>query len=368
MHNYFAPTPGSRSGVADYAETLRRALEPFGPLPVPLYHLGNNPLHGEIYETALRRSGLAVLHDAVLHHFLLGHLSRSEYIEEFVYNYGEWRRGLAEELYAERGSSGSDVRYFRFPMLRRIVERSRAVIVHNPGAASLAREHGAGEVHVIPHFFEPTSVDAAEPVYFRDRLGIGQGVTLFGIFGYLRESKRVIPSIRAFRKLHEVNPNTALLLAGEPVSADLSRLLETEASHKGIYRRPHLSERELQTACAAVDCCINLRYPAAGETSGIAIRMMGIGKPVILSESEAIADIPTFACLRVTPGVAEAAELFHHMSMVAAFPWLAREIGDAAARHIKERHSLPDVCRKYWQVLHLAVSSARPDHEPAPAA
>lgn len=337
--------------MADYAETLRRKLESRGPLPAPLYHLGNNPLHAEIYQAALQNPGVAVLHDAVLHHFFLGTLRPEAYVEEFIFNYGEWRRELAEELWCERASSGTDPRYFRFPMLRRIVETARAVIVHNPGAAAIAREHGARNVHVIPHFFEPVAVDPADAVFFRDRLSIGHGVTLFGIFGYLRETKRVISSIRAFRRVHKTNPITALLLAGETVSADLASLIQNEASHPAIHRLPHLSEKDFRTAAAAVDCCINLRYPAAGETSGIAIRLMGIGKPVILTEGESTADIPAAACLRVTPGVAEPAELFDHMTVLQAFPSIARGIGKAAARHIAERHSLEDVSARYWQVL-----------------
>ena len=39
---------------------------------------------------------------------------------------------LAENLWSERARSAADRRYFEYPMLRRIVERSRAVIVHNP--------------------------------------------------------------------------------------------------------------------------------------------------------------------------------------------------------------------------------------------
>ncbi|HVW85047.1 MAG TPA: hypothetical protein VHB50_10220, partial [Bryobacteraceae bacterium] len=206
---YHAPPPGSRSGVSDYAETLRRALEPFGQLPCDIYHLGNNRLHEAIYRQALETPGVVVLHDAVLHHFMLGMLEREEYIAEFVYNYGEWRRPQAEELWEERGSSGVDPRYFRFPMLRRVVERSRAVVVHNPGAAAIARAHGAIAIHVIPHFFELTHVpDAAEALRFRERIGVEPGVTLFGVFGYLRETKRVIPSIDAFRRLHAVRPRT----------------------------------------------------------------------------------------------------------------------------------------------------------------
>jgi glycosyltransferase involved in cell wall biosynthesis len=354
---YYAPDPGSRSGVADYAGTLLAALRGLGTWKPPLYHLGNNRLHEPIYARALREPGVAVLHDAVLHHFLLGTLSRDEYVGEFVYNYGEWRRHLAERLWAERASSGVDPEYFMYPMLRRVAERSPAVIVHNPGAASMAQAHGARNVFVIPHFFEPVNVpDPAEAACFRHKIGVGQGTTLFGIFGYLRETKRVMPSIGAFRRLHAVKPDTALLLAGDAVSPDLRRLLETEAAQPGIYRLRHLGERDFLTAGAAVDCCLSLRHPGAGETSGIAVRMMGMGKPVIVTAGEENTDIPATACLRVDRGIAETEELLDHMVLVSQFPGLAREIGENARYHIREHHSLGQVARQYRQVL-CAVAS-----------
>jgi hypothetical protein len=53
----------------------------------------------------------------------------------------------------------------------------------------------------------------------------------------------------------------------------------------------------------------------------------------------------------VTPGVAEAAELFHHMVMVSAFPRIAKDIGNEAARYIRQHHSLDVVAKRYWQIL-----------------
>ncbi len=162
---YHAPPPGAPTGVADYAQTLLEALRSAAPpgaviepgarrADVHLYHLGNNRLHAEIYARALATPGVAVIHDAVLHHFLLGSLPEARYLEEFVYNYGEWSRHIGEELWRERAACAVDPRYFRYPMLRRAVENARAVVVHNPGAAAIAREHGARNISVIPHFFE----------------------------------------------------------------------------------------------------------------------------------------------------------------------------------------------------------------------
>jgi glycosyltransferase involved in cell wall biosynthesis len=356
---YHAPQPGSRSGVADYAETLHKALSRMGRVEsgatvadVHLYHLGNNRVHEEIYARALETPGVVVLHDAVLQHFFLGANSREKYLAEWIYNYGEWSRNLGGELWEERRRASVDPRYFRYPMLRRVIERSRRIIVHNPGAAAIVREQGAREVDVIPHFCEIDEDSfTIEARQWRDRLGIGQGATLFGIFGYLREPKRVVQCIRAFRRLHAIRPRTELLVAGEAGSSDLTRLLETEGSHPAIKRSGHLSERDLRIAGAAVDCCLNLRYPGAGETSGIAIRLMGLGKPVVLTESAENGDFPATAALRVTPGVAEAEELFEHMVLVTEHPGIAREVGREARKHIRRHHGLDTVAKRYWEVL-----------------
>jgi glycosyltransferase involved in cell wall biosynthesis len=359
---YHAPPPGSATGVADYAETLLPALKCFGQVEasargdIDLYHLGNNRLHEQIYAQALERPGVVVLHDAVLHHFFLGTRTHDEYVDEWIYNYGEWRRDLGEELWRERGRSGVDHRYFEFPMLRRIAERSRAVIVHNPGAAAMACAHGAKRVEVIPHFVVPATLpDAAATLAFRQRMGVEPGARLLGMFGYLREPKRVMTCLSAFRELHAARPDTALLLAGEPVSRDLARLLDQEAPHPAIRRTGHLSEEDLMIAAAAVDACLNLRFPAAGETSGIAVRLMGMGKPVVVSDIAENSAFPVAAVLRVCPGVAERSELFDHMVLLAAFPRVARDIGEQARMWMDRHHALAAVARKYWEVLCASV-------------
>src|SRR5688572_22883345 len=93
---YFSPVPPAATGVADYSAALLPHLQGLGEVrvnatgDVNLYHIGNNALHREIYQRALAEPGIAVIHDAVLQHFFLGWLDELAYIEEFVYNYGEW--------------------------------------------------------------------------------------------------------------------------------------------------------------------------------------------------------------------------------------------------------------------------------------
>ncbi len=357
---FFSPLPPARTGVADYSAALLTALRRRGHVEVApahcdaaLYHIGNNPLHARIYRRALAEPGVAVLHDAVLHHFFLGQLDEAGYIEEFVYNYGEWGRGVARDLWRARASSASDPRFFQFPLLKRIAERSRAVIVHNPAAAQMVREHAPGaRVFEIPHLYAPPpALSFAETLRYRQSLGIEPGAFLFGMFGYLRESKRIAQTIAAFNELRAEPPRATLLVAGGFVSSDLERALAPCCKAPGVMRRPHLPEREFHLAAQSVDACINLKYPAAGETSGIAIRLMGLGKPVLLTDSAECSRLPEDACVRIPAGPAERAALLDHMRLLAAVPAAAEEIGRRAACHIAAQHSIEGVADRFWEVL-----------------
>ena len=147
---------------------------------------------------------------------------------------------------------------------------------------------------------------------------------MFGVFGHLRESKRLMAVLRAFHRVQRSYP-ARLLVAGEFVSRDLARAVEAMAGQPGVIRAPYLSERDFWLHAAAVDACINLRFPAAGETSGIAIRLMGLGKAVLLSAGEESVRYPQAACLRVDTGVAEQEMLEAYMA------WLCQTHGAAAA-------------------------------------
>ncbi len=364
---FHSPLPPARTGVADYSASLLSRLRTLGRVEVGasaadvhLYHLGNNQLHRAIYQRALLRPGVVVLHDAVLQHFFLGALSQPAYLDEYVYNYGEWERPVAEQLWRDRASSGSDIRYFQRPMLKRIAERSLAVIVHNAAAAASVRAHAPqARIVEIPHLFDgPLRPDPSARDIARSRWDLDATNFLFGVFGYLRESKRLIPVLQAFERLHVRLPGVRLLLAGAFASPDLERAVQPWLAHPAVFREPHLPERDFWKIAAAVDCCLNLRHPAAGETSGIGVRLMGLGQPVFFSDGPEIGRIPQHACFRVSPGLEENAELFEYMYVAARHPQLARAVGERGAAHIREHHSLAGAADRYWKTLCAVCASA----------
>ena len=332
--------PPARSGVADHAAELLRILRTRGRVnpgagEINLYHIGNNQLHAGIYRRALDEPGIVVLHDAVLHHFALGYFGRDEYISEFVYNYGEWARGLAEDFWQNRGLSAADPRYFSYPMLRRITERSKAVVVHNPAAARMVRNHAPQAViYQIPLLWTPV------PGYAQRH---SPGRLLCGVFGHLRESKRLPAVIEAC----EMAGVELMICGGLPT--DLERALAPALSR--IRREPYTTRERFLQLVHEVDCCINLRYPPAGETSAIGILLMGIGRPVIFTEGEEISRYPADACVRVMSGLGERENLADVLMWLRLQPSHARWIGKRAAEYIQREHSASRVADLYWQAL-----------------
>jgi glycosyltransferase involved in cell wall biosynthesis len=315
---------------------------------VNLYHVGNNGLHREIYRRAIERPGVVVLHDAVLHHFFLGSLCEQGYIDEFTYNYGAWSEDLARSLWRNRARSAADPRYFRYSMLKRIAERSLAVIVHNPRAAEMVKEcASAAIVEEVPHLFEaPELPSGYDTVRLRAELGIPPRTFLAGVFGHLRESKRLAVVLRACEPC-----DVSLLVAGDFVSADLARSMEPLLKQGRILRVPYTEERDFWRYASVVDACVNLRYPAAGETSGIAIRFMGIGKPVILSAGCETIRFPETSCLRVNQGAGEEDMLTDYLTWLASYPNDAHAIGERARAHISECHNPAKIASQYWRIL-----------------
>jgi glycosyltransferase involved in cell wall biosynthesis len=238
-------------------------------------------------------------------------------------------------------------------MIRRIAERSRDVIVHNPAAVRVVERHAPGaRVIEIPHLFVPPEIpDSIETLRFRASLGLGRRTLLVGVFGHLRESKRVPVLLRAMEIAWSAGIDAKLLIAGECASSDLRRSLEPRLNDPRILRTGYLEESDFWRYTSATDLCVNLRYPTAAETSGIAIRMMGIGKPVAFTAGEEIARIPQNACLRVDLGAGEEEILAGMIVWLARDREAAEEIGRRAREHVLSEHPIKKIGERYWDIL-----------------
>ncbi len=368
--DYVSPLPPVRSGIADYSADLLPRLAPlcdlrvvrlpnqlvtaeleqrWSPVPssvlgeegrLPLYQMGNNEHHAEAWKLAHEIPGVLTLHDLVLHHLLI----------ELTLGEGD-SEGYAERLEADHGWLGTDVArarewtelgqsaVFGLPAHRTLLRRQRGVLVHSRWAAdTLAESDEELAVRVVPMgvpLSEPAS--EAEAAGWRERAGVPSGASLIGSFGFQTPIKRTDRAIEALAS--EALAGVHLLIGGE-VSGNLD--LEGVVREAGVGDRVHflgfLDFDEFETAIAACDLCLNLRYPTAGETSASLLRMLALARPAIVSDYAQFSELPDDVAVKVPLGEGEVEALATTVGSLLADRQRLRRMSRAAHEYVARVH------------------------------
>ncbi len=318
---------------------------------VDLYHVGNNPdFHGYMLPTALERPGVVVLHDPAIAdclEVLLGGRHRRIFEVEAAYNLGlddgdpRVRQAIDEWVRTD------------LLMSRRLVERSRCVVVHSRWAAQhLRARFGPVDVVTIPH---AVSVDVAAPRESADDL-------IVGVFGNISFHKRIPEVVEAFAEARRRGLRARLVIAGRrdhrSTEARIHHLID-EHDLSGCVRFevdvPTDLFRTLQESC---DLVVGLRWPTAGETSGPLLKCFALAKCAIVSDVPQNADFPEDFCRRVSLDPA-----LEHDQLVAALLDAAdtvatRAAGARARDYVQANCSVVDVARSYLDLLRRVAASA----------
>jgi glycosyltransferase involved in cell wall biosynthesis len=399
---YFSPLPPQRSGIADYSAELLPALaqhlevEPFvdegvkaapeiaarfpvrgdkafpalwesGRYDAVLYHVGNNSdYHARTWRMLTRIPGIVVLHEPMLHHLVRGMtLARGDlagYVEEMRYAYGRTGESLARRSLG----TGIPLDAWSYPLFERVVDASLGLIVHNDCTRDrvLASRPGARIVKV-PHHLSLGEQGPTDLRALRAGLGLPPEGLLLASFGFITPAKRIDVALRAFARLRrEVAPDARYLLVGE-VSPhyDFAKVLTPELSG-GVVPVGRTELPAFLRYMAAADVAINLRYPSAGETSGTLIRLLGLGKAVIVSNTGAFAEIPDGCCAKIDLDASEEELLFATLRALATDPALRRQMGENARRHVAEHHTLEGSARAYAGFVRAVSETAGARPEP----
>jgi len=367
---FFSPLPPARSGIADYSAALLEELERLVKVEVfpskpsrfhpsefdaVLYQIGNNAYHDFCYEAAVEHPGVVVIHEANLHHL----------IADLTIKRGDWdayMRAVAEEgdaadlEYAQRVRAleiGPD--YEGVPMLRGLLSRSKAAIVHSGCVESELRVAGfEGPVARIPHGAWIPDVSRLD---FRTRLGLDETTPLIGIFGFLKPYKRIAESLRAFRRLVRLDPRAKMILVGEPhPELPLQSLIQTLGLGENVRVLGFRPIEEFVGYLAACDIVLNLRYPTVGENSGTLMRALGLGKAVVVSQVGSFSELPDKICLKAPVDASEEDHLFEYLNLLVSRPDLAQTMGAEARKWVKSECAWPKVARRYADFLEAVVN------------
>ena len=353
-----------------------------------VYQIGNSSHHDYQWPYIFKYPGVAVLHDAHLHHARASCLLRTrradDYRREFSANHPEASPDLAELAVA---GFDSHVHY-AWPMTRLVVERSRQTAVHTKVMAERLRDASpAAHVDVIRlgHGVAlPESEARARRDETRTRLGIPADAIVFGCYGGLTPDKRVPQILAAFAATRAYAPDAHLLLAGAlakhyDVAADVRRLgLESCTTITGYLE----NDEALTGAIAACDIALNLRWPTAREVSGPWLRCLAAGKPTITIDLVHAGDVPSIdprtwlpnqpesrpACTVAIDIVDEDHSLGLAMRRLAADADLRARLGTAGRHYWIQNHSVDVMLDDYRALLDRARSSSStmsPDSLPA---
>jgi glycosyltransferase involved in cell wall biosynthesis len=387
---YYSPLPPQKSGIADYSAELlphlakhceielivdegtrpdetRFPIHGYRALPgllkqgrfdAVLYQLGNNrDYHASIYRSLIDHPGVLVLHEYVIHHLVrdltLFAGDPEGYVREMRYAYGRTGEAMARRCVA----TGVPLDPWSYPLFERAVDASLGVIVHNQVTRErVLASRPLTRIATIPHHL---SLDGPEvsAEQARRELWIEPGTFAVATFGFLTASKRPGVLLRAFARLRREVPAARLLIVGE-VSPhfDFDRVFTPEL-RDGVTITGRTEIDRFLLHMRACDVAVNLRHPTAGETSGTVIRLLGLGKPLIVNETGSFAEIPDDCCAKVPLDDTEEDLLVAYLLALARDEPLRLRMGENARRHMALHHSLADSARKYADFLRETVES-----------
>jgi glycosyltransferase involved in cell wall biosynthesis len=357
---YYSPLPPERSGVADYSALLvpalakridlkvvrRRARRPPRGTDVALYHIGNNPeAHGWILRALRRRRGIVVLHDFVLHHLVagvtLGQGDAGGYLDAMQRDAGVVGRLLAHGVVDDLLPPIWEFRAEDFPLTGEALSLADGVICHSRYVEQRARDYGyAGPISVIPM-----------PAWPSGELGprlAPDGSPVFACVGYLNAPKRIPQLLEAFARVRPRFPDAVLVLAGA-AAPDVE--LDAERLGEGVHRLDHLGEKDLWQLLADCDVCVSLRGPTMGETSGMVIRALSVGTPVVVSDVGWFAEVPDSVAAKVPLGEGEVDVLAATLELLAEDEDLRRRMAVAARDYGRREHDLERVADRYVEAI-----------------
>jgi glycosyltransferase involved in cell wall biosynthesis len=291
-------------GIGQYCSDLSAAIADRHP-EVSQLHLrlsfGLKGVHGDRHEVAVDPTDRAALAEAVKDIAALKPTVAFLQHEFGLYggvggeNVVEVLDGLACPIVTTLHTVRSDLSQARREVLRRVVERSSAIIVFSPGAQQLLTAVGwakTGRVVILPHGVPLVPYSAPGTANWH---GLPTGSVRFITVGLLRPKKGIEHVIGALKALVARAPQVrcAYVIAGadHPRSSDaplyrqelMDRVTAAGLSETTCFIDRFLPREDLVRVIQACDVAI-LPYPGAEQSSsGVLALAIGCGRPVIAS-------------------------------------------------------------------------------------
>lgn len=340
------------------------AVVPLPPEPTPellaqldgydlaVYNLGDHLAnHLPIYETAVRRPGLVVLHDLVMRDFFLGyyflHRKDPAAFPRYVgYSHGPEAEALARDVVeGHRPEDIEDPARLRYPMFKPAAYRAAGVVVHSEYTRGRVAADVPTPVRLIDFpLFGPVA-ELAEVV--RPERQPADGKVRLLTFGMLNPNKLVHTAIQAIAGSEFLRRSVRFTVIGVEGNPGYDhRLRELVSGYRlgaVVDLAGRRSDDELRAALAEADVCINLRNPHFGESSASLLSSLVAGVPTVVWDHGFYAEFPDDAVMKIR----SEGELAPGLVRLVRNPGLRRRMGLAARTHALSRFNTDHYCDRF---------------------
>ncbi len=350
----YTPLPPQKTGIADHNAMLLPFLEEVLDVSVnhpdiesmgavPIYHMGNNELHADIFSRMNERPGLTVLHDIDLWGFFTYVYYRRGRHEEF-------RRFLLEEVSDEAvvgeliGLLDRGEYIDRQPrMLRPIKLRSKYLLVHSRYAYS------SGGLVSAPSGIIPLAADLRH----LSPIEVPVEPTIVGAGG-IWPNKRYDVLLRAFARVREAMLDARLSIIGDgdrQLIQELKKLAYELRIADAVSFHGYVTHADYLSLLGNSHAVVCLRYPTSGETSASVLDAMKLGKPVLVSETGSYVEHPDDCVWKVPVGAMEEDLIAAYLLEILNNPRLRREMSRDGLRRIAQAHDPQRVALRYASLV-----------------
>ncbi|MEP7190219.1 MAG: glycosyltransferase, partial [Roseiflexaceae bacterium] len=323
------------------------------PYDAILYHMGNSvENHAAIWNVLRHVPGVVVLHEFVLHHFMLGYAAVTRrdvelYRAEAVQRYGAEGARVAELMLHGRLTEAA----FDMPFCERVLDAAEGVVAHS----HYVLDRVAALRPNMPAALTPMGVPLP-PAILRDharaRLGLPPDALILASFGHINPYKRVEAALRAVKALRASRPDLRYLLVGSiSPSYDVRAAIARAGLEDSVTVTGYVDRATFEDYVAAADICLNLRHPTAGETSASLLRLLGAGKPTLVSASGSFAELPPGVAAQVDLDASEGDLILEYCHLLASRPELAAAMGARARAYVARDHTLDGAAASYMRFL-----------------
>jgi glycosyltransferase involved in cell wall biosynthesis len=328
------------------------------PYAVNVYQMGNNTCHAYMYPYLFQYPGILVLHDYNLHHSRLkmavdAH-KLDEYGTEIEYCYpGEKGKVLADTVIS---GMGSRFQYFKFPYNKILIDASLMTAVHSPYVKELIkRENPSARVAIVTMGVPEIKPGKSRAGELRKKHQLHPDDIILASFGAITPEKRIIPIMKVLQKLVAQHENIKYLLVGNrSEDLDIDQLVRDLKLEDKVIITGFVEREDFFNYLALADVCINMRYPTVRETSATLLRIMAMGKSVVISNLLHLGDIPQDIAIKI-PLIDEEEILLKELRQLIKNENRREKLSHVGLHFIREKHSLKAMCDSYVPVIEEGV-------------